>query len=49
MMANEFPLELYGLLTLPIKIQSVLVTVSLIVCPLQEDAILGMLLLVEQH
>ena len=49
MMADGSPLEFYGLLTLPVRIRSVQVTVSLIVCPLQEDAILGMPFLMDQH
>ena len=49
MMADGSPLEFYGLLTLPVRIQSVQVTVSLIVSPLPEDVIMGMPFLIDQH
>ena len=49
MMADGSPLEIYGLLALLVRIGSVQVTVSLIVCPLQEDAILDMPFLMDQH
>lgn len=48
-MAGGSPLELYKLLTLPVRIRSVQVTVSLLVCPLQKDAILGIPFLMNQH
>ncbi|XP_067951770.1 uncharacterized protein [Watersipora subatra] len=47
-MADGSRLNFHGMLTVPIRVRSVQVTVSLLVCPLKEDAIIGMPFLTDQ-
>ncbi|XP_067949880.1 uncharacterized protein [Watersipora subatra] len=48
-MADGTRLRFHGLITLPLRVRSVQVTTSLVVCALKEDAILGMPFLVDHR